>query len=200
MAIIDGPDIGPPDHEGNMNTPEWWNNRYETILHGSIGSGNRLYHLAAEELEDGSTILDIGGGEGNEAQIIMDALPNCRIWVLDISSVAGEYGKAAHPDMEFITADFEDVELDIPPFDYIITSQCLEHFDDPNYIVGKMMGLLKEGGVLYIGLPHEDALYGPHQHRFTHDSYHMFMKYSRWVSFSGNGMIHMFVRLIKEAP
>lgn len=202
MAIIDGRTQGQPDHERNVNTPERWDIHYTdepNLLEEQLLG---LYDLVIADTEDGAMILDIGGAAGMGAAHMKSALPNSDICVLEISQVACDVGASRYPDIRFICEDIRTAELSQDTYDCIVASQIIEHVDDVDAVMDKIMGALKHGGKLYIAVPHEDDLYVWHQHRFTHESYHYFRKYSRWVSFSSNGLLRsgnrdrdMFIRL-----
>jgi len=204
MAIVND-SIGNPDNERNINTKEQWDSHYteepELLDQQLLG----IYDLAVAEMDDNSTILDIGGGGGIGAAHILSKYPNSNIYVMEISQVACDVGGSRYPDIKFICADIRTVELSTGAYDYIVASQVLEHVDDLDSVMTKIMDALRPGGILYIGVPHEDDLYIWHQHRFSHESYHYFRKYSNWVSFSSDGQVKdgnidrdMYIRLRRE--
>jgi len=159
------------DNDENHNTMDNWNREYSNWGEYRRGSGHRIYWLIANDIGDGLSILDLGGGCGNEVRYLLNKLPNSTVTVLDISSLAVETGREHCDDIEFICADYNTWTTD-KKYDVIIASQFIEHFDDPEFIVRKMMSMLEDGGPLYIGVPHHDIPYEYHQHRFGHDSYH----------------------------
>jgi len=205
MAIVNGKEHGQPDNVRNINTPEQWDKHYtdqpELLDEQLLG----LYDLAIADTEDGAAVLDIGGAAGKGAAHMKLALPNSDICVMEISQVACDVGAARHPDIKFICADIRTVDLGECAYDCIIASQVIEHVDNLDVVMNKIMLALSSHGKLYIGVPHEDDLYVWHQHRFSHESYHYFKTYSKWVSFSSDGLIkargvdqHMFIRLERD--
>lgn len=205
MAIVNGKEHGQPDNVRNINTPEQWDKHYtdqpELLEEQLLG----LYDLAIADTEDGAAVLDIGGAAGKGAAHMKSALPNSDICVMEISQVACDVGAARHPDIKFICADIRTVDLGRCAYDCIVASQVIEHVDNLDVVMNKIMLALSSHGRLYIGVPHEDDLYVWHQHRFSHESYHYFRAYSKWVSFSSDGLIkakgidqHMFIRLERD--
>jgi 2-polyprenyl-3-methyl-5-hydroxy-6-metoxy-1,4-benzoquinol methylase len=205
MAIIDSGIIGEPDVENN-NSVSMWDDRYTYVIGDTTSIECSMYKLLSQYIEDGSRVLDIGGGSGNEVQSLLNENPNCKVTIIELSNVACDIGINKYPLIEFICPDFIEWEPN-GLYDHIILSQVLEHFDRPDILMDKVMSLVKVGGTVTIGLPHEDVIYYWHQHRYSHDSYHFFKKYSTWVAFSDSNPLtkeigekdqRMYVRLVKE--
>lgn len=188
MAVVNSTTPGESDNERNINTIEQWDKHYidqpELLEEQLLG----LYDLAIMDILDGATILDIGGAAGVGAAHMKSVLPNSDICVMEISRVACDVGASRYPDIKFICADIRTTDLSGHTYDCIIASQVIEHVDDLDAVMDKIMGSLNPHGKVYIGVPHEDNLYIWHQHRFSHESYHYFRKYSTWVSFSSDGL------------
>jgi len=206
MVVISSSIIGESDHEGNPNNVENWNRQYSNEWKDGLGTCNMLYRLAADYIEDGSSVLDIGGGIGDSIQVLLRERPNCNVTVLDISDEACEIGRGKYPNVKYIASEFLEWECN-EVYDHITADEVLEHFDRPDIAMDKIMSLVKKDGTVTLGVPHEDQVYYWHQHRFSHESYHFFKQYSKWVSFSDDSpltkdgdtsQVHIYVKLVKE--
>lgn len=96
-----------------------------------VGCGNGAFLLRAREMG-----LEVHGCEPDQA-----AVATCRKLGLDV--VAGDVWSAGYA---------------AGAFDYITLNHVIEHVADPPRVIGKLRTLLKQGGVLWLGLPNPDAL------------------------------------------
>jgi SAM-dependent methyltransferase len=69
------------------------------------------------------------------------------------------YARAAGYDPYADPDGFGDVSvLERAPFDYICLQEVIEHVEEPRPLLAKLSGLLREGGVLLVGMPSGDDI------------------------------------------
>jgi len=100
-------------------------------------------------------LLDIGTGEGN---LLIEGLK--RGWeVTGIDIVDNRLTLAKNPEINFIKAKFLEQDLPENTFDLIYLDSVLEHVLQPKEYLLKARRVLKNGGIIYIGVPNEDCLF-----------------------------------------
>lgn len=120
----------------------------------------RSYHsviasLVSKFLSDRSSLLDIGCGVGNLLCEVYKRNPTFELTAADIDNICLEetlkkvaLSKAiVVSDLDIFFNETED------QFDGIIMSHVLEHTLQPINVLHGVMGLLKEGGVLFLAVP-----------------------------------------------
>lgn len=107
---------------------------------------------------------------GNAARFAIPAAVHfCRGDGLDIG--AGRWPLPGAEPVE-ISNGGNAMELPKGPFDYIFSSHCLEHLNDPVSALEHWKTRLRSGGVLFLYLPHRDCEYWrpqncrKHRHQF----------------------------------
>ena len=102
------------------------------------------------------TVLEIGCGTGNFTAGIADALPEARIFSLDVSfpMVMHAACKFKGTDrVHFINADAEQLPLlSAPLFDIVTSNGVLQWFDDLEGAVNNIRNLLKPGGQVVLSI------------------------------------------------
>src|SRR5262249_53627633 len=121
-----------------------------------------------EYLNRGSlNILDWGCAIGNGVASLAEAFPGNEVSGLDFSAGAIEEARMRHPGYEFmVTKDGE-----IPrPFDVIVTSNCLEHFEYPIVMMEKHLASCRD--VYLVLVPYNEApLHEQHRAQFRLESF-----------------------------
>jgi SAM-dependent methyltransferase len=99
--------------------------------------------------------LDVGAGEGKG---LLEALN--RGWeVSGIDIVDNRLHDAKLPQIKFIKSNLLDSELPENYFDFIYVDSVVEHVLKPFEYLTKIKNLLRDGGVIYVGVPNEDCLF-----------------------------------------
>ena len=116
---------------------------------------NRLNRLEISAKRKITNFLDVGCGEG---YVLLEAAE--RGWKahgVDISDNRG--GFARREDVSFIQGDIFEARFPDNFFDCVYVDSVLEHVADPIAFLNELNRIIKNGGVLYIGVPNEDALF-----------------------------------------
>jgi len=101
------------------------------------------------------SFLDIGAGEG---KMLVEGLR--RDWdVTGIDIVDNRINEAKTKEIKFIQAKFLEHNFPMDQFDFIYLDSVLEHVLNPKEYLQKIHGILKPGGIVYIGVPNEDSLF-----------------------------------------
>jgi ubiquinone/menaquinone biosynthesis C-methylase UbiE len=94
------------------------------------------------------TMIDMGWGDGIFVHAIKKEFPKIKITGIDISPRRIEGLKAKFPKDKFYVADVCDTKLK-GTFDFIHSSQVIEHVPSDKKMVNEMKRLLKKGGTLF---------------------------------------------------
>ena len=168
----------------NLNSVGYWDQRFSTGHWDDVGGRDqtRLYatalidHLSIPPDFSG-TILDFGCALGDAIPVYLEAFPKSQCWGLDhsesaISRCRTTYGEVA----KFIHGDQDDVQ----PVDVIIASHILEHIEDDQKVVRKLLSRCRD---LYVVVPfRETPLCKEHVHFYDVDYYRSAGEYS-WKVF-----------------
>ena len=160
-----------------MNSLDWWNDYFQNHWSPNNGSAQTAHfmirlidslpeperrHLS----EPGREILDWGCAFGEGTSLLARTFPHARVSGLDFSENAIDEARKRHPGVEYLHS-----RTGIPrEFDAIVTSNCLEHFDDPYTLAAEHMASCRD---LYIILvPYEERELCPyHKVRFDDSSF-----------------------------
>lgn len=99
--------------------------------------------------------LDVGAGEGKG---LLEALN--RGWeAAGIDIVDNRLQDAKLPQIKFIKSNLIDSDLPENHFDFIYVDSVVEHVLNPFEYLTKIKNLLRDGGIIYVGVPNEDCLF-----------------------------------------
>src|SRR6266487_3598230 len=122
-----------------VNSREWWE-EYFVEDWDAHGGGDQTYHFmerlllelpAPERAFLRSTpvsILDWGCAFGEGVELLARSFPQSQITGLDFASRAVEQARLRHPNQQFVQTEHGEIPGE---FDVILTSNCLEHFENP---------------------------------------------------------------------
>ena len=101
-------------------------------------------------VKEGSKVLDVACGSGVNRKNLPKNIFYCGI---DLSFAGLSYAKQLGTDNSFIKADAERLPLTNGSFDYIISTNAVEHFINPKLIFDEMWRVCKEGGCILLIFP-----------------------------------------------
>ncbi|MFN0109385.1 MAG: class I SAM-dependent methyltransferase [Blastocatellia bacterium] len=127
------------DPFSSMGTQKWWDYQLAHYWEQNGGPSQTMYfmkglieHLPLPEktyLSSNSlTILDCGCATGEGVALLGQAFPQCQVGGLDVARSAIETAQARYPQHEFWLTDNGEIPRQ---FDVVLTSNVLEHLDDP---------------------------------------------------------------------
>lgn len=113
--------------------------------------------LAHEYMRETTLTLDVGSGEGGIASF----WPHTNIVGVEISAVAIEKARKAHPNVKFICAPIERFELGagMEPFDLAVAQESIEHWTDAAAGLKAIRAAMRRGGHLVLTTPNRDSLH-----------------------------------------
>ncbi len=113
-----------------------------------------IYHFALQFCR-GQVVLDAGTGTGYGSAYFADQGAR-QVYGIDVSEKSIEFSKHHYrkPNLEFRTMDLNS-KLDFvdSSFDFIFTSNTLEHISNPTGFFRETCRLLKPGGILLVAVP-----------------------------------------------
>ena len=177
---------------GAINSQPWWESYFATTWDGNCGRMQttrfmecvvrNLPTLLREDLQaQRLSILDWGCAFGDGVRVLAEAFPRCHVAGLDFAQRAINESRRVYPHYEFIHAIDGRITR---PFDVVVTSNCLEHFDEPLEIAAGHLAWCQTWYVVLV--PYNEAkLLDQHRSRFTEDSF--------------PERLHGFVRICAEA-
>lgn len=108
-------------------------------------------------IKKGGKVLDIACGSGVNRKDINEGVFYCGI---DLSSVGLSAAKRANMNASFVKADAENLPVMSNSFDYIISTNAVEHFIEPRAIFDEMWRVCKKGGYILLAFPnHGDYIF-----------------------------------------
>jgi SAM-dependent methyltransferase len=120
----------------------------------------------------GRRMLDIGAAYGTGTKVFQEQ-------GFDVEALEPEDDKANYIEnllkIYVYTKPVEEFVLEQRSYDLVIFAHCLEHLDQPSFVISRMKSLLKKGtGILYVEVPilwnfvtWSDAFYLTHKNNFT---------------------------------
>lgn len=103
---------------------------------------------------DGRRVLDAGCGAGYGPFALAQAGARS-VRALDIDRRSIAYGRRhyAHPAIEFAVADLDRLDLTEGSLDLVVSSNCLEHLNEPARFLGQVRKALSPGGLAVLAVP-----------------------------------------------
>lgn len=92
----------------------------------------------------GSTILDVGCGEGYVTYHLHKQRPHAEITGIDSSKEIIELAKKLHPGINFEVASAEKIPFPDKSFDTVVASELLEHLPDPSIAIKECSRVSRE--------------------------------------------------------
>lgn len=129
----------------------------------SINYGSTVeYLLKKVDAGPGTRIIDIGCGDGRFSRELSLAFQFSTVVGIDYSKRAIALASAMNSDIANLKFQSLDVtrKHDLEPFDVAVLMEVFEHIpiEDAGSFLGSVRALLKDGGFLYLTVPHENKL------------------------------------------
>ncbi len=118
-------------------------------------SKERLENAAGYNSNKIENFLDIGCGEGYS--LIEAHNRGWNVYGIDITD--HRMKDARINDIKFINSDLINSKLPSDFFDIVYLDSVLEHVHNPSEYLIEIKRILKQGGILYLGVPNEDSLF-----------------------------------------
>lgn len=159
-----------------INTREWFDHEFDVAWEHNNGPAQTRHFMTrlVAELPDKiraaigerqMSILDWGCAFGDGVDVLSHAFPACATAGQDFSIVAITRARARYPNLTFICA------TDISePFDVIVTSNCLEHYDRPLDLVRSLLDSCRQIFIALVPLAERPLMEG-HNFSFELDSF-----------------------------
>ncbi len=158
-----------------INSEEYWEERFSTgDWEEKKGRQQSLffYNLAVENFpmwlnedikKNKLSICDLGCAEGEGVQLLGETFPDSKITGSDISEAALERARQHYPTHNFVREDVNNFKSE---YDIIFTSNTLEHFENADKIMEKLIVKSKKYFVLLLPFKEYDRI---DEHFFTFD-------------------------------
>lgn len=140
----------------NLNTKEYWNNRFVT---GNTNNGTSGLESIIEWISDNfsineeSNILDIGSGP-NKTESFLNRVKDkfeCNCYLVDISDEICSSWEGTK--IESSNSSLPNLDFDDNKFDLVLCSHTLEHIDDIENSIEEIKRITKSGGIVIINSP-----------------------------------------------
>lgn len=119
------------------------------------------YQLLKPHIEEISSMLEVGCGNGSVLASIQKVSPTIEAWGIDVSALAIASAKKTYKTKLHVSvADAETFDLH-KKFDLVYSFFTFEHLDKPEKVFKRMIAHTKKGGYLYIVCPNYGSLIYP---------------------------------------
>lgn len=105
---------------------------------------------------EGKRLLDLGCGNG--AKLVEFAQRGYDVWGVDVGKDSIRVCRAILPQGHFIQGELQGTGLPVAFFDHIRIDNALEHVPNPGEVVEECYRLLRQGGKLFVFVPHGKSL------------------------------------------
>jgi len=117
-----------------------------------------FYERVHQELADlhfkPAEILDVGCGTGHLLARLAELYPGAKTCGVDFSREAIDRAHGLHPGSTFEVLSIFEVEKLGRQFDLVICTEVIEHLEDADVAVEKLLDVCRPGGVVVITVPH----------------------------------------------
>lgn len=120
---------------------EYWQRR------GELNMVHERWKVAAEWIEDGATVLDVGCGSGEFLRHLQTRRPNVRARGIDLSTRAAEMAQANGFDAGVVNVANEDIP---DTYDYITCFEVLEHIPDAEAAILRLKKAVRRAIIISI--------------------------------------------------
>lgn len=104
-------------------------------------------------------VLDMGCASGWFVSEIQKKYPNSDFYGIDIYDEAIRYANKLYPQIKFSVSDAHKTKYENDFFDLIISTEVIEHLEDPKIAIKEMKRILKKNGQLIIEVDSGSVLF-----------------------------------------
>lgn len=140
----------------NKNTSSYWDEVYEDL---EFDSSDTYDHIIQHiEQRPGLTVVDLGCGNGDGITRLRKKNPMVNLFGVDYSAEAIRKAKEKYPDGFWYCEDATKTSLDSRCCDIVVSSETLEHLEEPQKLIDEAYRLLVDNGLLILTTPYEDHI------------------------------------------
>ncbi len=160
-----------------MNSREYWNQRFksgdwadnegnkQSLFHYNILLKNLPDWLKKEISVNKMSICDLGCGMGEGVYLLKKYFKDSDVVGVDFSEYAIKEAEKKYSNISFICSDITKFESQ---YDVVLSSNTLEHFEDPHKVFNKMIQIADKYFILLIPFQ-EENLYKEHFYSFNYN-------------------------------
>ncbi|MBI4470325.1 MAG: class I SAM-dependent methyltransferase [Acidobacteria bacterium] len=148
----------------------------------------RLLRLAVEP----SDVLDVGCGSGHLLAEVKKLFPSARLMGVDFSPESIKVARRLNPALVFEVLSIFDVEKLGRQYDLILCTELIEHLEEADIALEKLVAICRPGGAIVITVPHgrKDAFLG-HFNFWTPESFRR--EFRKWQPYIGEFENYLFI-------
>ncbi len=160
--------IGDEVLRGNINTPEYWDKRYqEKIRRREEDIDPFRFQALLEFVPAKGRLIDVGCGLGEFLRYARKIKPSLELFGVDFSQKAIERNRELDGEsISYKVCSAEKVDFEDNFFDVVIAGELLEHLTEPEDFIREAKRILKPEGRLLLTLPYEDRVKDPEHVRY----------------------------------
>ena len=137
-----------------------------------VANENTSHTLILRQIKEGSRVLECGPGGGIMTRYMKEHL-HCAVTILEIDKKAFKQSMKYADEGYCVNLERDDwmTKLERESFDYILYADVLEHLRDPEKVLKKMKGFLKQDGRVLLSVPnvaHGDIIMNLLRDQFTY--------------------------------
>jgi len=146
-------------NEKNINTNKYWDKRYNKGLDPNIVKMDTFkFENIAHHIIDGRFVVDLGCGTGELCDVIKKLRPNCAVHGVDYSVEAIKQAKKKNPSNIYEVSDIATTGFEANQFDYVVSTETIEHLEKPEELLREASRLLRINGVFMLTTPFKDHI------------------------------------------
>ncbi|MCU1698752.1 MAG: hypothetical protein JWR34_4815 [Mycobacterium sp.] len=117
----------------------------------------KVYDFAGQFVE-GKAVLDCGSGTGYGTALLLDRSARSAVGI-DYDDEAIKYSEQRYsqPNLSFLKMDAQRIELPNDSFDFVITTENLEHLPRPEDNIAEIRRLLRPNGLALVATPNKEV-------------------------------------------